>query len=82
MHFLTFIASALLKQHRGQDINFKASAIFTNNDSIVNGAIVVSGALVMWTKSNLPDLLLGTVVSFIAGKGGYEILSEAKGHQS
>ena len=68
----------LLKQHRGQDINFKASAIFTNNDSIVNGAIVLSGALVMWTNSNLPDLILGTVVSFIAAKGGYEILSEAK----
>lgn len=68
----------LLKQHRGQDINFRASAIFTNNDSIVNGAIVLSGALVMWTNSNLPDLILGTVVSFIAAKGGYEILLEAK----
>ena len=68
----------LLKKHRGQDINFKASAIFTNNDSIVNGAIVLSGALVMWTNSNLPDLVLGTVVSLIAAKGGLEILSEAK----
>lgn len=72
----------LLKQHRGQDINFEASTIFTNNDSLVNGAIVLSGALVMWTKSNLPDLLLGTVVSFIAAKGGYEILSEAKEHRT
>ncbi|THC40210.1 cation transporter [Massilia sp. Mn16-1_5] len=71
----------LLKQHRGQDINFKASAIFTNNDSIVNGAIVLSGALVMWMNSNLPDLILGTVVSGIAAKGGYEILSEAKESQ-
>ena len=71
----------LLRQHRGQDINFKASAIFTNNDSIVNGAIVLSGALVMWMNSNLPDLVLGTVVSVIAAKGGYEILSEAKESQ-
>lgn len=71
----------LLKQHRGQDINFKASAIFTNNDSIVNGAIVLSGALVMWMNSNLPDLILGTVVSGIAAKGGYEILSDAKESQ-
>ena len=68
----------LLKQHRGQDINFKASAIFTNNDTLVNGAIVLSGALVMWTTSNIPDLLLGTVVCYIAAKGGREILSEAK----
>lgn len=71
----------LLRQHRGEDINFKASAIFTNNDSIVNGAIVLSGALVMWMNSNLPDLILGTVVSGIAAKGGYEIFSEAKESQ-
>lgn len=76
--FLNVYCIRLLKQHRGQDINFKASAIFTNNDSIVNGAIVLSGALVMWMNSNLPDLVLGTVVSMIAAKGGYEILSEAK----
>lgn len=76
--FLNIYCIRLLKQHRGQDINFKASSIFTSNDSIVNGAIVLSGALVMWTKSNIPDLLLGTVVSFIAARGGYEILSEAK----
>ncbi len=71
----------LLRQHRGQDINFKASAIFTNNAFIVNGAIVLSGALVMWMNSNLPDLILGTVVSGVAAKGGYEILSETKESQ-
>lgn len=68
----------LLKQHRGEDINFKASTIFTNNDSIVNAAIVVSGGLVMWLDSNVPDLVLGTVVSVIAAKGGLEILAEAR----
>ena len=68
----------LLKRHRGEDVNFKASAIFTSNDSIVNLAIVLSGALVMWWGSNLPDLVLGLVVAAIAGNGGREILSEAR----
>jgi Co/Zn/Cd efflux system component len=67
----------LLRRHRGEDVNFKASAIFTSNDSIVNGAIVVSGALVMWLGSNLPDLVLGLVVAGIAANGGREILREA-----
>lgn len=67
----------LLKRHRGEDVNFKASAIFTSNDSIVNLAIVVSGALVMWWGSNMPDLVLGLVVSAIAVNGGREILAEA-----
>lgn len=74
---LNFVCLRLLKRHRGEDVNFKASAIFTSNDSIVNLAIVLSGALVMWWGSNLPDLVLGIVVSVIAAWGGREILSEA-----
>ncbi|WP_339098031.1 cation transporter [Deinococcus sp. VB142] len=74
---LNLVCLHLLKRHRGEDVNFKASAIFTSNDSIVNLAIVLSGALVLWLDSNLPDLVLGLVVSAIAANGGREILSEA-----
>ena len=74
---LNLVCLRLLKRHRGEDVNFKASAIFTNNDSIVNLAIVLSGALVMWLDSNVPDLVLGLVVCAIAANGGREILAEA-----
>lgn len=74
---LNLVCLRLLKRHRGEDVNFKASAIFTGNDSIVNLGIVLSGALVMWWGSNLPDLVLGVVVSAIAANGGREILAEA-----
>ncbi|MBQ1766221.1 MAG: cation transporter, partial [Aquincola sp.] len=74
---LNIVCLRLLKRHRGEDVNFKASAIFTSNDSIVNLAVVLSGALVMWWGSNLPDLVLGLVVSAIAANGGREILAEA-----
>ncbi len=74
---LNLVCLRLLKRHRGEDVNFKASAIFTSNDSIVNLAILVSGALVMWWGSNVPDLVIGLVVSAIAANGGREILTEA-----
>lgn len=74
---LNLVCLRLLRRHRGEDVNFKASAIFTSNDSIVNGAIVLSGALVMWLGSNVPDLVLGLVVAGIAANGGREILHEA-----
>lgn len=74
---LNLVCLRLLRRHRGEDVNFKASGIFTNNDSIVNGSIVLSGALVMWLGSNIPDLLLGVVVAAIAANGGREILREA-----
>lgn len=67
----------LLRRHRGQDVNFKASSIFTTNDSIVNLAILLAGILVMWFGSNLPDLILGVIVAGIAANGGREILEEA-----
>ena len=75
---LNIVCLRLLKRHRGEDVNFKASSIFTTNDSIVNLAIVLSGALVMWLNSNLPDLILGLAVSAIAANGGREILAEAR----
>ena len=74
---LNVVCLRLLRRHHGEDVNFKASTIFTSNDSIVNSAIVLSGALVMWSGSNVPDLILGLVVSAIAAKGGREIMSEA-----
>ncbi|MFX6258266.1 cation transporter, partial [Acinetobacter baumannii] len=46
-------------------------------DSIVNGAIVLSGVLVMGFGSNIPDLVLGVIVAAIAATGGREILREA-----
>ena len=74
---LNLVCLRLLRRHRGEDVNFKASAIFTNNDSIVNGGIVLSGVLVMWLGSNIPDLILGVIVACIAANGGREILQEA-----
>ena len=74
---LNLVCLRLLRGHHGEDVNFKASAIFTNHDSMVNGAIVLSGALVMWLGSNIPDLILGIVVAAIAANGGREILQEA-----
>ena len=71
---LNLVCLKLLNKHRGNDVNFKASAIFTSNDSIVNASIVLSGALVLWLGSNIPDLILGVGVALIAAKGGREIL--------
>ena len=41
---LNIICLRLLKRHRGDDVNFKASATFTSNDSIVNLDHAVWGA--------------------------------------
>lgn len=75
---LNLFCLRLLQRHRGGDVNFKASAVFTSNDSLVNGSIVLAGLLVMWWGSNVPDLVLGLAVAGIAAKGGHEILEQAR----
>ena len=68
----------LLRAHRGHGVHFKASWIFTTNDMVANAGIVLSGLLVMFLKSPIPDLVVGVVVAGIVLKGGWEILKEAR----
>lgn len=75
---LNLVCLRLLRKHRGQDVHFDASWIFTSNDTLVNLGIVVSGLLVMTFESPLPDLLIGLVTAAIAAKGGREILEMAR----
>ncbi|MBA3591043.1 cation transporter [Methylibium sp.] len=79
---LNLVCLRLLARHRGDDVNFKASSIFTSNDSLVNLSIVASGALVLWLGSNVPDLVLGVIVAGVAAHGGREILEEASKTES
>jgi len=68
----------LLRAHRKDGVQFKASWIFTLNDMWANLGIVVSGAAVTIFNSALPDLLIGLIVAAIVIKGGWEILEEAR----
>jgi Co/Zn/Cd efflux system component len=79
---LNLVCLRLLRKHRGQDVHFDASWIFTSNDTLVNLGIVASGLLVMLVGSPVPDLLIGLVTAAVAARGGKEILEmarEAKG---
>jgi Co/Zn/Cd efflux system component len=72
------ICLRLLRAHRAHGVHFKASWIFTTNDMLANAGIVLSGLLVMFLKSPIPDLVIGVVVVAIVLKGGVEILKEAR----
>ena len=72
------ICLRLLRSHRAHGVHFKASWIFTTNDMLANAGIVLSGLLVMFLKSPIPDLVIGVVVVAIVLKGGVEILKEAR----
>ena len=53
----------------------KASWIFSANDVVINIGVIAAGALVAWTGSSYPDLIIGTVVGLIVLNGGRRILA-------
>ncbi len=61
--------------HREGGAHMKASWIFSANDVIANIGVIAAGALVAWTGSPYPDLVIGTVVGLIVLNGARRILA-------
>jgi len=65
---------ALLAKHRDGGAHMKASWIFSTNDVLANLGVILAGALVAWTGSNLPDLVIGTLIGLLVLNGARRIL--------
>jgi Co/Zn/Cd efflux system component len=68
----------LLQKSRSKDAHMQASMIFTSNDIIINLGVLISGLLVLWSNSRIPDLIVGAVVFVIVFKGALRILKLGK----
>lgn len=64
----------LIAKKRDRGAHMKASHIFSANDVIANIGVIVAGALVAWTGSHYPDLVIGTVIGIIVLNGARRIL--------
>jgi Co/Zn/Cd efflux system component len=51
----------------------KASIIFTSNDVLINFGVIAAGILVLVFQSNIPDLVIGTIVFLIVTKAAVKI---------
>ncbi|HLZ18039.1 MAG TPA: cation transporter, partial [Smithellaceae bacterium] len=68
----------LLQKSKSREAHMRASMIFTSMDVIVNIGVIMAGVMVYWTASMLPDLMVGTIVFVLVGRGAYRILQLAK----
>ena len=68
----------LLQKAKSEEAHMQASMIFTSMDVIVNIGVIVAGVIVYLTASMLPDLIVGTIVFVLIGRGSYRILQLAK----
>jgi Co/Zn/Cd efflux system component len=68
----------LLQKSKSKEAHMQASMIFTSNDVIVNIGVIIAGALVYFTHSKYPDLIVGTIVFLLVAKGSVRILKLSK----
>ena len=77
--FIALIANTscllLISKHREGGAHMKASWIFSANDVVINLGVITAGALVAWTGSNYPDLIIGTIAGVIVLYGARRILA-------
>ena len=76
--FLALIANSiclyLIQKSKSKEAHMQASAIFTSNDIIINTGVIVAGALVYFTQSKYPDLVIGLIIFAIVVRGAIRIL--------
>ncbi|KXX71837.1 cation diffusion facilitator family transporter [Flammeovirga sp. SJP92] len=68
----------LQKSKNKEEAHMQASMIFTSNDVIINGGVILAGLLVYWLESNKPDLIVGTIVFVVVIQGAIRILKLGK----
>ena len=68
----------LQKSKSKTEAHLQASMIFTSNDVIINLGVVLAGTLVYYFESNIPDLIVGTVVFLLVMQGAFRILKLSK----
>jgi Co/Zn/Cd efflux system component len=64
----------MIYRHREGGIHMKASWICSTNDVLANVGVIVAGALVAWTGTNYPDLVIGTLIAGLVLDGARRIL--------
>ena len=72
------VCLGLIAKHRQGEIHMRASWIFSKNDVIANFGVILAGAMVYWTGSRIPDLVIGAAISTLVIRGGIQIIREAR----
>ncbi|EKD88010.1 MAG: cation efflux protein [uncultured bacterium] len=79
---LALVANAtclfLLFRHRSDDINMRSTWICSRNDILSNLGVLLASVGVSLTQTNIPDVVIGGIISLIILGSSYGILKEAK----
>ena len=71
-------AALVLLPHRGGDTNVRAVWLFSRNDALGNIAVIGAAALVAWTGTAWPDLIVAAVVAGLFLHSAWTIVRDAR----
>ena len=75
--FANTFCFSLLWRHRADDINLRSTWLCSRNDLIANGAVLVAAALVAWSGSLWPDLVVGAGIAVLFLRTAGSVLRES-----
>jgi cobalt-zinc-cadmium efflux system protein len=82
MSALALIGNAItlwiLRPYADRGVHMQASVIFTSSDVLINAGVILSGLLVLFTGSMLPDLTVGVIVFSIVTLASFRIIRMAR----
>lgn len=65
----------LISKQRDRGAHMQVSWIFSSNDVLANVGVIIAWALVAWTHSPYPNLVIGTVIGLVVLNGDRRILA-------
>jgi Co/Zn/Cd efflux system component len=68
---------SLLWRHRADDINLRSTWLCSRNDLVANVAVLVAAALVAWSESLWPDLIVGAAIAMLFLRTATSVLRES-----
>ncbi len=84
MFFMSLLALAanasclfFLSRHKSDDINMRSTWLCSRNDIIANTSVFLAAVFVAMTHSNLPDLIVGLLITTIFLKSAISILRDS-----
>ena len=71
------ISAVILLYYRNKDINLKSAYICCRNDALSSVGIIIAGLLVMFTQSNIPDIVIGGGIALLICTSAIRIFKES-----
>ena len=67
----------LLTRHRNDDLNLRSTWLCSRNDILANTGVILAAGSVYLTTSQVPDLLIGGVITYLFLRSAWSVLRAA-----